>query len=113
MKYLLVVILLGLGFSVKGYASETKHIYDCPIKSICELLVTHYRTDPSKREIFRTYEDTKVVLTEYEKMRRLRGQASIGGSYRYGSTGNVITLYDGVGFKMTALNQHLILGNII
>ena len=100
MRYLVIALGVISFFKSGVFASETKHIYECPIKAICELMISHYRTDPSKRAIFTPYEDAKIILSEHEKTRRIRrGDMFVNSSYQVGSSGNVITLYDGIGFQ--------------
>ena len=72
-KWAKKILLIFFFFGSSSALSSIEHYYECPLKSICQTLVDHYRLDPGKNLIFQNYKRLNVVLSETKKDRRLTG----------------------------------------
>ena len=81
------------------------HFYECPIKSVCQLIIDHYRMDATKSLMFEGYKNLKIREGEIKKDRNLFAVFNAGVSLNHNSSGNVITLYDGIGIQNDAVSN--------
>ena len=112
MRIFLIALISILSFNSKS--NEVKFLekkeYDyCPISQVCSLVIEHYLTDQTTRQLFMT--DVDRVLTERKQINkgyRLDGNLFLSSNYNFRSTENVITFYDGVGLASSAKETELI-----
>ena len=64
----LVFILFYICITLKNARALDEHIYECPIKSICQLIIDHYRMDATKSLMFERYKEFKIREGEIKKI---------------------------------------------
>ena len=105
------ILLIFALFESSSALSSIEHYYECPLKSICQTMVDHYRLDPGKNLIFQKYKGINVILNETKKDRRLTGIFALTSTANITKTNNVITLYDGFGIQGNPTQSNLMFGN--